>query len=278
MLSRAALVVAAASAAVDIPTVEVAKGVDMPVLSIGTGGQEMSAASDIVTAWLSQGGRGIDAAYVYNNQAAVASAIAASGVPRDQLFITSKIPSCDDVEKYIEADLRLLNTSYLDLLLVHFPRGDCSVGWPVLEQYHEKGVLKSIGISQFERSHIEDLMKTAKVTPHVNQIQLNVLAHDDDQIAATQEHGIKVESFSPLGRSGQSGDIPGNPTIQKIAAAHSVSTYQVAIGWILQKGHLAVFQSSSAEHQASDADVFGFQLTDSEIAELDALQTAQLHV
>merc|ERR1712039_621585 len=101
---------------------------------------------------------------------------------------------------------------------------------------------------------LDSLKKTMKVTPHMNQIQLNVLEHDNDQIAASLELGINVEAYSPLGRSGQSGDIPGNPTIQKIALAHNVSTYQVAVKWILQSGHTLTFQSSNPAHQASDAD------------------------
>jgi 2,5-diketo-D-gluconate reductase A len=278
MLARAALGVSAALAAVDVPLVEITAGVQMPSISIGTGGQEMSAASEITTAWLSQGGRGLDAAYGYNNEEAVAEAIEASGLARADLFITSKIPGCDDAENYIKANLEKLKTDYLDLLLVHFPRGDCAKGWQVLEQYHADGVLKAIGISNFERTHIESLMKTAKVVPHVNQFQLNVLEHDDDQIAASQQHAIKVESFSPLGRSGSSGDISGNPTIQKIATAHNVSTYQVAIRWIIQKGHLLTFQSSNAAHQASDADVFNFSLTTSDMDELDRLQSQQVQV
>merc|ERR1711934_688919 len=92
-------------------------------------------------------------------------------------------------------------------------------------------------------------------------------------IAATSEMGTLVEAYSPLGRSGQSGDIPGNPTIQKIAAAHGVSTYQVAIKWILQSGHVLTFQSSNPDHQESDADVFGFQLTAGEMSELTALHS-----
>merc|ERR1712187_420661 len=118
------------------------------------------------------------------------------------------------------------------------------------------------------RSDITSLMKTAEVVPHVHQMERN-----DDQIAASVEQGINVEAFSPLGRSGHSGDIPGNPTIQKIAEAHGVSTYQVAIKWILQSGHVLTFQSSNPTHQESDADVFGFQLTDSEMAELTALHS-----
>jgi len=273
MFSRAAAVLPFfASATVDIPTKLIAADTYMPVISIGDGGQESSEGAAITSAWLSQGGRGIDTAFVYGNQKTVAQVIADSGLEREDLFVTTKIPGCDDADKYVQRDLKQLGLSYIDLMLIHFPRGDnCSAAWETLEGYHERGVLKAIGLSNFERSHLESLKATLKVTPHVNQIQLNVLEHDNDQIAATLEMGTIVEAYSPLGRSGKSGDIPGNPTIQKIAAAHNVSTYQVAIKWILQSGHLLTFQSSSAAHQAGDADVFHFEITDSEMAELNNL-------
>jgi len=282
MFSRAAAILPFfASATVDIPTRLIAADTYMPVISIGDGGQESSEALAITSTWLSQGGRGIDTAFVYGNQKTVAQVIADSGLKREDLFITTKIPGCYDADKYVQTDLEQLGLDYIDLMLIHFPRGNfplrgnCSATWETLEGYHDRGVLKAIGVSNFKRSHLESLKKTLRVSPHVNQIQLNVLAHDDDTIAATLELGTFVEAYSPLGRSGQSGDIPGNPTIQKIAAAHNVSTYQVAVKWVLQSGHILTFQSSSATHQAADADVFHFEITDEEMAELNALQGQQ---
>merc|ERR1712194_242377 len=103
---------------------------------------------------------------------------------------------------------------------------------------------------------------------------LNVLNHDDAAIAACQRHGITVEAFAPVGRSGEAGNIPGNKVVQSIASAHNVTSYQVAVKWILQKGHILTFQSSSQAHQESDADVFGFTLSNDEISELDKLATS----
>lgn len=248
----------------------------MPVISIGDGGVETGSARVITSTWLKLGGRGVDTAYNYGNQAVIAKAIAASGVDRKDLFITTKIPGCSNAESYIEKDLKELGTDYIDLLLIHYPRGsDCAGAWATLEYYHAKGVLKAIGISHFTRSNIKTLMKTAKVTPHVNQVSLNVLERDDDQIAASQEQGITVEAFSPLGRGGSSGDIPDNKVIKQVAAAHSVSTYQVAMKWILQHGWTLTFQSSKESHQQEDADVFGFTLSDQEMSKLDGLQSSR---
>lgn len=265
------------AAAVSIPVREIVPGVKMPVISIGVGGNEISKATAIASTWLKLGGRGIDTALDYGDEAEVAKVLASSGLKREDVFITSKIPGCAptvDAAKSIEKDLSDLATDYIDLMLIHFPRGDdCASTWATLEAYHAQGKLKAIGVSHYTRQNIEALMKTAKVTPAVNQIELNVLTHDDDQIASSQEHNITVEAYCPLGRSGEAGNIPGNKVIQSVAAAHNVSTYQVAMKWILQHGHILTFQSSSETHQASDADVFGFTLSESDMGTLDKLQS-----
>merc|ERR1712039_561250 len=119
--------------------------------------------------------------------------------------------------------------------------------------------------------------ETVKVIPHVNQVQLNVLSHHDDQIKASMELGIHVEAYAPLGEGGRQ-DISGNPTIQAIAKNHNVSTYQIALKWILQKGHLLTFQSANPAHQESDADVFKCNLTTDEMKRLDNLQSHSIVV
>jgi len=247
----------------------------MPVLSIGDGGQESKKGENITTNWLTLGGRGIDTALSYKNQATVAKAIAEVGVDRKDVFITTKVPGCANTAKNVEEDLKELGTDYIDLLLIHFPSGDdCGAAWATLEDYHGRGVLKAIGVSNFKRANIESLMKTAKVVPAVNQIEHNVLNHDDDTIACAQEHNITIEAYSPVGRSGESGNISGNAVIQSIATAHKVSAYQVALKWILQHGHILTFQSSSQAHQQEDADVFGLTLTGAELSKLDSLQAS----
>lgn len=260
-----------------IPLRQIAHGVRMPVLSIGTGGLESKEAYTIVQDWLGLGARGVDTAWIYRDQEVVAKAISDLGVPRGEVFITTKIPGCADVKAMVEADLKQLGTDYLDLLLIHFPRmGDCSQAWTVLEDFHARGVLKAIGVSNFRKSNLEALLKTAKVVPAVNQIEHNVLNHDDETIAFSEANNITIEAYSPLGRSNHSGDIPGNEAIQAIAASHNVSAYQVALKWILQHGHILTFQSTSQQHQQVDADLFGFNLTKEEMSTLDRQQKPTL--
>lgn len=172
---------------------------------------------------------------------------------------------------YVNEILSQLRVSYVDLMLIHFPSGDCGNAWRVLEDLVARGRIRAIGISNFNRSSIESLMRTAKIKPALNQIRLNVLVHDDDIIESCREHGIRVEAYSPVGRGGEE-DVAGSPEVQAIANKHGVSVFQVALRWIVQHDWLLTFQSASKQHQQSDADVFGFRLADKEMATLDALQ------
>jgi diketogulonate reductase-like aldo/keto reductase len=133
----------------------------------------------------------------------------------------------------------------------------------------QKGIAKAIGVSNFGKEDLQKILAAATVKPHVNQVQLNILEPNAETVAFSVKNNITVEAYSPLGRSGHSGDIPHNSVIMAVAAAHGVSTYQVALKWILQHGHILTFQSSSQKHQAEDADLFGFNLTDEEMATLD---------
>lgn len=260
----------------DIPTKDIAPGVHMPVLSIGTGGLERSAAQQIATTWLGLGGRGIDTASMYRNQDVVKDAIKSSGVKREDVFITTKIPGCTNAKTNIDSDLKELGTDYVDLLLIHFPEGDCVSAWKTLEDYYKHGKAKAIGVSNFKKTDLQPILKAASVVPHVNQIQHNILETDAETVAFSGANKITIEAFSPLGRSGHSGDIPGNSVIQSVAANHNVSTYQVALKWIVQHGHVLTFQSSSQAHQQEDADVFGFTLTQKEMSALDKLSLANV--
>merc|ERR1711957_327618 len=118
---------------------------------------------------------------------------------------------------------------------------------------------KAIGISNFKVKDIQSLMKTAEVTPHVHQMKLNLIEYNAPRVDASLKYNMTVEAYSPLGRN--SSDILRNPIVQRIAEAHNVSTYQIAIKWILQQGHHLVFQSTKEAHQRSDANVFGFELS-----------------
>lgn len=257
----------------------------MPVVSIGSGQMGNStrhaAAGDIVGSWLDLGGRGIDTAWVYKDQVEIADTINNRGVARKDLFITSKLLECvTGAEHYIESDLKDLNTTYIDLMLIHAPVGECAHTWSVMEDYHSRGILKAIGVSNFGRKNLEGLLKSAKITPAVNQVMYNVYHHNEDTIQFCRDNNITVEAYSPLGSwtGPQSASIFKDPTIKSIAASHNVSTAQVALKWIVQRGDILAVLSDNKSHQANDADLFSFHLSDADISSLDQLQHTQILV
>jgi len=266
-------------ASISIPNHQIAPGVSIPTISIGTWTEGTKSNSTlIVTNWLGLGARGIDAAYIYFNQQQVAGAIQSAGVPREQTFITSKIPGCANVAWFIEQDLKKLNTSYIDLMLIHgpIPSFNCPNSWKVMEDYVRQGKLKAIGVSNFKSAALEPLIAAATIPPAVNQISHSVLEHDDETVQYCADNNITVEAYSPLGspaRAKKGGSsVFTDPTIGAIAKTHNVSAAQVALRWIVQRGHILTVLSENAAHQANDADVFGFELSGSEMTKLDQIQ------
>lgn len=273
--------------AFSIPTREVAPGVHMPVVNIGSGqigdSARHAAASEIVGNWLDQGGRGIDTAWVYKDQAEIADTIKKHEVARKDLFITSKLLECiTGAEHYIENDLKELNTTYIDLMLIHAPVGECAHTWSVMEDYHGRGILRAIGVSNFGRKNLEGLLKSVKIMPAVNQIEYNVYHHNEDTIKFCRDHNITVEAYSPLGSwtGPQSKSIFKDPAINSIAASHNVSAARVALKWIVQRGDILAVLSANKTHQADDANLFdsAFRLSDSDLSVLDQLQNTTVLV
>lgn len=272
-----------ALAGLNIPTKEIAPGVNMPMVNIGTWTEGTKAddknVSKIVGSWLELGARGIDTAYVYFDQTDVAAAIAKSGIDRKDLFITSKIPTClgkTATRGFVDYDLKKLSTDYIDLMLIHAPGlpgpwGGCDDTWAVLEEYQASGKLKSIGVSNWGPAQFDDLKY--KIKPAVNQVQFNVFSHDDANEAYCIKNNITVEAWSPLGDPSRTGhSVFSDDSIKSLATKHNVSAAQVALRWIVQKGHALTFLSSDKSHQANSADLFSFTLEDDDVTMLDQLQ------
>lgn len=284
-----------AHAVVNIPTREIAPGVHMPIVNIGTLSLghfiiKPENVSAITGAWLAQGGRGIDTALVYFNQQRVAKAIVDSGVARKDIFITTKIPNCAAAQAAIDQDLKELNTDYIDLLLIHSPFGVihpqsyCPGTWKVLEENVKNGKLKSIGVSNFNTKQLQIIMQGATIKPAVNQIPYSVFQHSEDTIEFCHANNITVEACAPLGGApggsyhGKEHSVFKEPTVTSIATAHNVSQAQVALKWIVQRGDVLTVLSSNPAHQANDADLFNFTLADDEMAKLKAIADSAIVV
>merc|ERR1712070_392904 len=250
-------------------------------VNIGTwlAGSRTEDPHEITKNWLAQGFRGIDTALIYNDQKDIAAAIEESDVPREDIIITSKIPGCGAAASSVDSDLKQLNVDYIDLMLIHSPIGlSCPNTWKVLEDYVAQGKLKSIGVSNFNVKQMKQIMDKATVPIAVNQIEYNVFSHDEDIIAFCDANNITVEAYSPL--SGQRGaqSVFKDETVKAIAATHNVSAAQVALRWIVQRGHTLAVLSSSTEHQANDADLWSFELADDEMDTLTQHQHSNIVV
>ncbi|MGO9511918.1 MAG: aldo/keto reductase, partial [Mycobacterium sp.] len=216
-----------------------------------------------VSTALEIGCRLIDTAVAYGNEAAVGRAIAASGIPRAELFITSKLVTADHgfglSQEACKASLERLGLDYLDLYLVHWPAptvGKYVDAWGGLIQSHGEGDARSIGVSNFTEEHLELAMDLTFYTPAINQIELHPLLNQDEMRKANARHNVLTQSYTPL----VLGRLNDNPTITSIAAEYSRTPAQVLLRWNVQLGNAVVFRSTKAEHIASNLDIFDFEL------------------
>lgn len=255
------------------PTVEIAPGVNMPLVNLGTwslGNGKPSDPSVGVPAWLDAGGNGLDCAWDYFNQPAVAKEIAKSGAPRESLFITSKVPGVEDALEKVKADLKQLNVEYLDLVLLHAPL-DIKAQWTGLEEAYRQNLTRAIGISNFNVKQIEGLLGYATVVPAVNQCSMGVKNHDDEVIAYCQKHGITYEAWGPI-----KGCNFTDPTINQIATKYSKTPAQICLRYVTDRGCVSAVGTGTDPEKAKqyskeNLDIFDFKLTPEEVAELSKL-------
>ena len=259
-----------------VPTITLNDGAPIPQLGFGVFLVDPAETERIVSDALEVGYRHIDAAAVYGNEAEVGRAIAASGIPRNELFITTKLWNKDQGTQSafdaIDLSLEKLGLESVDLYLIHWPRPDLDrylETWLALEQIQVRGQATSIGVSNFHVPHLERVLAEGTVVPAVDQIELHpAFAQRDIREFATSK-GIAVESWGPLGQGKY--DLFGMPPVADAAAAHDVSPAQVAIRWHLQNGLIVFPKSNSRERMAENFDVFGFELTADELAAINAL-------
>jgi len=256
----------------------------MPVVNCGTAPFPWSKKGEqpgkIVSSWLGQGFRGVDTALNYFDQKVVGKSIADSGVAREDVFITTKVLDCDMVNgmwgrNYIEYDLKALGVDYIDLMLIHFPLGipgSCRKAWKVLEKYVNNGKIKALGTSSFFPANLKAIKEIATVPIAVNQIEYNVFKFDDETIKYCDANNITVEAWSPLKAFATGKSVFEDETVKAIASAHNKSAAQVALRWIVQRGHSLAVLSGNPAHQANDADLWSFELSDDEMHQLTTLK------
>jgi 2,5-diketo-D-gluconate reductase A len=257
-----------------IPTVTLNNGIPMPMLGFGTNTLNGPTGVRCVSDAISVGYRLIDTAKIYGNEESVGEGIKQSGVEREELFITSKLwvddSGYESTKKAFETSIKKLGTEYLDLYLIHRPRGDVKGSWKAMEELFKEGKIRAIGVSNFDPEQLNDLMVYAKVKPAINQIETHVFFQQYNFHEFLKKSEVQMEAWSPFaaGRNG----IFNNPTLADIAKKHNKSIAQVSLRWHYQRGIVAIPRSSQKVHMIENLDIFDFELAESDmktIAKLD---------
>jgi 2,5-diketo-D-gluconate reductase A len=262
------------TSAAAVPSVTLNDDHTMPVIGLGVGELSDAETEESVSAALEVGYRLLDTASAYGNEAAVGRAIASSGVPRDDLFVTTKLATADQgyqlSQDALAASLERLGLDYVDLYLIHWPAGEQGKyvdSWGGLLSSRGAGLTRSIGVANFNEDHLSDIVDLSFVAPVVNQIELHPLLNQAALRAVNESRGIVTEAYGPLGV----GRLLDNPTIVSVAEAHGKTPAQALIRWSIQLGNIVIPRSSSPERVRSNLDVFDFELTDDEMATLNGL-------
>ncbi|MEU3338974.1 aldo/keto reductase [Streptomyces sp. NPDC002144] len=255
---------------VSIPTYTLNDGTTIPAIGLGTWPMSDAEAERAVAGALETGYRLVDTATNYRNESGVGLGIARSGIPREEVVVTTKLPGRhhghEETLASFEESRRRLGLEYVDLYLIHWPlpRVDKYVdSWRAMIKLREDGLVRSIGVSNFTAEHIERLEKETGVLPSVNQIELHPLFPQEQLRAFHSANGIVTESWSPLGRGSS---LLEDPALVAIAEAHGVTPGQVVLRWHTQLGALPIPKSSDPERQRQNLDIFGFELDADQLA------------
>ncbi|HEX6953607.1 MAG TPA: aldo/keto reductase [Agromyces sp.] len=262
-----------------VPGIRLNDGHQIPQLGFGVFLVDPPETERIVADALEVGYRHIDTARIYDNEEGVGRALAASGVPRDELYVTTKLWNSDQGTQSaldaFDASLDRLGLEYVDLYLIHWPvpsKDRYVESWRALEQIRESGRARSIGVSNFLAPHLKRLIDETGVVPAIDQIELHPAHQQPETAAFAAEHGVAIESWGPLGQ----GKYPllEMPEVTDAAAAHGKTPAQVVIRWHLQRGTVVFPKSSRRERMAENFDVFDFELSDGEMQRITGLERA----
>lgn len=248
---------------------------DIPQIGVGTWTLRGETARQNVRLALEAGFRHIDTAQAYENEVKVGQGIADSGVPRQDIFVTTKVATHimregeQAVRDAIDASLDKLKSDYIDLLLIHWPVKDCvKQTWQVMEDEVRQGKVRSIGVSNFNRHHLDDLLSYAEIRPVINQIEVHPLMTQEENIAYNHHLGIEVEAWGPFGQGDI--DVVGHPLLQSLAQKYQKTASQIVLRWIVQRG-LITIPRAKPNHFAENLGIMAFTLTDDDMQAISGL-------
>ena len=254
--------------------VKLNNGLEMPIEGYGVFQVKPDETERCVLDALETGYRSLDTAATYGNEEGVGNALKKSGIPREEIFLTSKLWVADQgyekAKKAFEKTLNKLGTDYLDLYLIHQPLGDYYGSWRALEELYKDGKIKAIGLSNFDSTRLVDLIVNNEIVPAVNQIELHPFLQQKEAQKVMKEYGVKVESWGPLAEAKHG--ILDDEMLNEIAAKHDKSVAQVILRWHLEQGIIIIPKSVRKERMKENLDVHDFSLDESDmekIAELD---------
>ncbi|MEE4544989.1 aldo/keto reductase [Streptomyces sp. V4-01] len=261
-----------------VPTVTLNNGVEIPQLGFGVFQIEPENTRDAVLAALETGYRHIDTAEMYGNEKQVGEAVRDSGVPREEVFVTSKLNNghhaYDDALAAFARTMDDLDMDYLDLFLVHWPLpgvGDFVETWKAMEEIYRSGRAKAVGVSNFQPSHLQRIFHEADVVPAVNQVEIHPYLAQDDLRAFDAEHGIATEAWSPIAQ----GKVLDDPVITAIAERLDRTPAQVTLRWHLQRGDIVFPKSVTRSRVEENFRLFDFELTGQDMAAITSLDRGE---
>jgi 2,5-diketo-D-gluconate reductase A len=268
------------NAQIQIPTVTLNDHRQIPQLGFGVFKVPPAETQATVEKALDVGYRHIDTAQMYGNESGVGAAIKASGLPREELWITTKLNNGfhrpDDARREFTASLERLGLEQVDLFLIHWPLptrydGDFVSTWQTLVELREDGRARSIGVSNFEPAHLQRIIDETGVVPAVNQIEVHPFFGNEAARAADQQHGIATEAWAPIAK----GKVNDDPTIAEIASRVGRTPAQVALRWHLQRGDIVFPKSTHVERMRENFAIFDFELSDDDLATIDGLDRGE---
>ncbi|MBR0117416.1 MAG: aldo/keto reductase [Prevotella sp.] len=256
-------------------TIQLHNNLEIPQIGVGTWTLRGETARQNVRLALEAGFRHIDTAQAYENEAEVGQGIADSGVPRQDIFLTTKVATHimregeQAVRDAIDASLDKLKSDYIDLLLIHWPVKDCvKQTWQVMEDEVRQGKVRSIGVSNFNRHHLDDLLSYAEIRPVINQIEVHPLMTQEENIAYNHHLGIEVEAWGPFGQGDI--DVVGHPLLQSLAQKYQKTASQIVLRWIVQRG-LITIPRAKPNHFAENLGIMAFTLTEEDMQAISGL-------